>query len=50
MGERRGASPPTIILEQKLPFHLKLENIKFLDVKNIWDLSLFIEQDIRDKK
>ena len=30
--------------------HVKSEHIKFLHVKNIWDLSLFIEQDISDKK
>ena len=31
-------------------FHLKSETVKFLQVKNIWDLSLFIEQDISDEK
>ena len=31
-------------------FHVKLKNIKFLQVSNMWDFSLFIEQDISDKK
>ena len=31
-------------------FHAKSENIKVLHVKNIWDLSSFIEQDISDNK
>ena len=26
------------------------ENIQSLDVKNMWDFSLFIEQDVSDKK
>ena len=30
--------------------HVKSEHIKFLHVKNIWDLSLFIEHDISLKK
>ena len=30
-------------------FHVKSEKIKFLHVKNIWDLSLFLEQDLSDK-
>ena len=38
------------LLEQTLFFHVILENIKFLHVKNIWGMSLFIEQDISDKK
>ena len=31
-------------------FYVKLENIKFLHVNNIWDFSLFVEEDISDKK
>ena len=31
-------------------FDVKSENIKFLHMKNIWGLRLFIEQDISDKK
>ena len=34
----------------KVFFHVKSETIKFLQVKSISDLSLFIEQDISDKK
>ena len=37
-------------LEQKNVFHVKSENIRFLDVNNMRDFSLFIEQDISDKK
>ena len=31
-------------------FHVKSETVKFLQGKKIRDLSLFIEQDISDKK
>ena len=31
-------------------FDVKMENIKFLHVNNIWDFSLFVEEDISDKK
>ena len=34
-GKGRAPVPPTIFLEQKLLFHLNLEKIKFLHVKNI---------------
>ena len=43
-------SLPASFPAAKFFFHVKSENIKFLDVKNIRDLSLFIEQDISDKK
>ena len=36
--------------EQNFFFHVKLGNIKFLYVNNMWDYSLFIEQDSSDKK
>ena len=36
--------------EQKTFFDVKSENLKFLWENNMWDLSLFIEQDIRDEK
>ena len=48
-----GASPPpsiSISREQKIFFHVKLGNIKFLHMNNMWDHSLFIEQDVSDKK
>ena len=35
---------------RKFFFHVKSETVKFLQVKNIWDSSLFIEQDISDEK
>ena len=35
---------------KKIFFHVKSENIKCLHVDNIWDFSLFIEEDISDKK
>ena len=38
-----GSPPP-------YPVFLKLENTKFLLVNNMWDFSLFIEEDISDKK
>ena len=34
-GKGRAPVPPNIFLEQKLLFHLNLEKIKFLHVKNI---------------
>ena len=39
-------------LEQNVFFHVKSEskNIKFLHVNNMQDFSLFIEQDISNKK
>ena len=40
----------TISWSKKFFFHMKLENIKFLYVNNKWDFSLFIEQDMIDKK
>ena len=48
--EKTGRQHPHHFLEQKNFFHVISENITFLHVKNIWDLSLFIEQDISDKK
>ena len=42
--------PPRHFVEQKFSFHAKSENIKLLHVNNMWDFSLFIEQDISDKK
>ena len=48
-GGSRG-QPPTISWSKIFFFHVKSENIKFLHVKNIWDLSLFIEEDISYKK
>ena len=45
-----GASPLTISRSKIIFFQVKSENIKFLHVKNIWDLSVFIEQAISDKK
>ena len=41
--------PTQHFLERKKIFLLKLENIKFLHVTNMWDFSSFIEQDISDK-
>ena len=46
-------SPLTTIhhfLKQKIFFHVKSENIIFLHVNNVWDFSLFIEQNIDDKR
>ena len=45
-----GASPLTISSSKIIFFQVKSENIKFLHVKNIWDLSVFIEQALSDKK
>ena len=42
--------PPHHFQDQKIFFHVKLGNIKFLHVSNMWDYSLFIEQDLSDKK
>ena len=47
--ERGGASPPPFPGAKSF-FHVKSETIKSLQVKNIWDLSLFIERGISDKK
>ena len=44
------SSPSSPFTGASFFFHVKLENIKFLDVNNIWDFRLFIEQDISDKK
>ena len=38
------------LLEQKCFFRVKPVNIKFLHVNNMWDYSLFTEQDMIDKK
>ena len=46
---RDGASPPPFP-GAKFFSHVKSETIKLLQMKNIWVLSLFIEQDISDKK
>ena len=40
--------PPPHFLELNFFSHVKSE--KFLHVNNMWDFSLFIEQDISDKK
>ena len=40
--------PPPHFLELNVFSHVKSE--KFLHVNNMWDFSLFIEQDISDKK
>ena len=49
-GGTLGPPPPTHhFLEQKKIFRVKLENIKFLHVKNVWDFVLFIEHNISDK-
>ena len=47
-----GAPPPPrpISCSKKNFFHVKLENIHFLHVNNMRDFSLFIEQEISDKK
>ena len=42
--------PTHHFLEQKKFLHLNSENIKFLHANNMWDFSLFIEQDRSDKK
>ena len=42
--------PPHQFQEQKFFLHVKTENTKFLHVNNICDFSLFIKQDINDKK
>ena len=47
---RQHPLPTHHFLEQKNVFHVKSENIRFLDVNNMRDFSLFIEQDISDKK
>ena len=44
------SSPSSPFTGARFFFHVKLENIKFLDVNNIWDFRLFIEQDISNKK
>ena len=50
----KGAAPPstttTTILCNKFFLDVKSKNIKFVHVSNMRDFSLFIEQDIRDKK
>ena len=43
-------APPPTISWSKFFFQVKSENIQFFHVKNILDLSLFIEQEISDKK
>ena len=45
-----GRQAPHHFVEQKCFFHTKSENIKFLHVSYMWDFSLFIEQDVSDKK
>ena len=49
-GGAGGGSPPTISWSKNCFSHVKLENLKFLHVNNMLDFSLFIEQDISDKK
>ena len=49
-GRRQHSLPFPPFPGAKFLFHVKSENRKFLHVKNIWNLSLFVEQDISDKK
>ena len=52
-GAGGGNSPPpcpTISWSKNVFSHVKSENLKFLHVNNIRDFSLFIEQNISDKK
>ena len=49
-GDKRDASPPLRHFRAKIFFQLKLENIKFLHVNNMWDFSLIVEQNISGKK
>ena len=51
-GGDRGRQPaPHYFVEQNnFFFYVKSEDVKFLQVNNIWDFSLFIEQDMSDKK
>ena len=44
------APPPHHFPEEKKIILLNMENIKDLHVNNMWDFSLFDEQDISDKK
>ena len=44
------ASSPRDFQKHKFFFHVKLGNIKFLHVNNMGNYSLFIEQDLSDKK
>ena len=44
----RAATRP-LPFSEAIFFHLKLENIKFIHVSNMRDLTLFIEQDVSDK-
>ena len=48
-GGRGGTIPPNISWSKAF-FYVKSENIKFLHMKNMWGFSLFIEEDISDKK
>ena len=45
-----GGTPSQCFLEQNFFSHVKSENIAFLHVNNVSDFSLFVEQDISDKK
>ena len=49
-GGQEGRQSPHHFLVQKSFSHVKSENLKFLHVNKMWDFSLFIEQDISDKK
>ena len=52
-GRKRQPHPhptTTISWSKKLFLHVKLENINFVHANNIWGFSLFIEQDLSDKK
>ena len=44
------APAPSPFLGAENSFHVKMENIKFWYENNMWDFSLFIEQDISNKK
>ena len=48
--EKGGQEGGSTISWRKFFFPPKIGTVKFLQVKNIWDLSLFIEQDISDEK
>ena len=51
-GGGRGAALPRLppFSAANVFFHVNPENKKFLHVNKMWDFSLFIEQDISDKK
>ena len=42
-GEAGGHQSPPHFLEQNFFFHVKTVNLKFMQVSNMWDFSLFVE-------